>query len=116
MDSEPQEVHNLSIEEKRNKISSNYETIKVLKARLEGQKAQQKSAMNRAAYIKMIFDVTNKVNKQNEEITNVILEVRRLQKDISNLGGRLERSFTVVEDTILRVSYCYPLHLYTDWL
>lgn len=96
-------VQSLSIEEKQNKISSNYETIQVLKERLEENKAQQRLGMTRAAYIKMIFDVTSKVTKQNDEITNVILEARQLQKDISNLSGRLERSFTLVEDTILRV-------------
>lgn len=103
MDDELLGVKSLSIEEKRKKLNSNYETIQVLKGRLEENKAQQRIGMTRAAYIKMIFDVTNKVTKQNDEITDVILEVRQLQKDISNLSGRLERSFTLVEDTILRV-------------
>lgn len=107
MDDELLGVQSLSIEEKRNKLSLNYETIQVLKDRLEESKAQQKVGMTRAAYIKMIFDVTHKVTKQSDEITDVISEVRQLQRDISNLSGRLERSFTLVENTILKVGkYC----------
>lgn len=101
----------LSIEEKRKKIASNYETIKVLKNKLEEDRSQQKVGMTRAAYIKMIFDATKKVNKQNEELNKVILETRRLQKDIGNLSGRLGRSFALVEDTILKVC-CYLRYIF----
>lgn len=94
----------LSISEKQKKIASNYDTIEILKGKLEESRAKQKIGMTRAAYIKMIFDVTNKVNKQNDDLSKIILETRRLQRDISNLSGRLERSFSLVEDTILKVS------------
>lgn len=93
----------LSVEAKKKKINSNYETIGVLKNRIDENKAQQKVSMTRAAYIKMIFDVTTKVDKQNEELNKTIMETRRLQKDITNLSGRLDRSFAQVEETILKV-------------
>lgn len=91
------------IEEKKKKINLNYDTISVLKNRLDENKARQRVSMTRAAYVKMIFDVTNKVDKQNEELNKTVLETRRLQKDISNLSGRLDRSFAQVEETILKV-------------
>lgn len=103
MDDTCQMNKTLSIEQKRKKISLNYDTISVLKNRLDEKKVQQKLGMTRAAYIKMIFDVTAKVDKQNEELNKTVTETRRLQKDISNLGGRLDRSFVQVEETILRV-------------
>lgn len=103
----------LSIEEKREKIRSNYETIEVLQARLEASKRQESHGMTRAAYIKMIFDVTRKVEKQNEELRKSVLEVRNLQKDINNLSGRLERSFTFVENTILKVSLFISFSLFS---
>lgn len=93
-----------STDEKKRKIASNYETINVLKDKLNESKRKERIGMTRAAYIKMIFDVTEKVDKQNDELNKVILDTRRLQRDVNNLSGRLERSFTLVENTILKVS------------
>lgn len=93
----------LSIEEKRAKIKSNYETIEVLRSRLKASQERERVGMTRAAYIKMIFDVTRKVDKQNDELSKAIMDTRYLQRDISNLCGRLDRSFKLVEETILRV-------------
>lgn len=94
----------LGVEEKRRKIESNYETVEVLRSRLEDSKGRQRAGMTRAAYMKMILDVTKKVDRQNEELAKAVAETRRLQRDISHLDGRLERSFRLVEGTILRVS------------
>lgn len=108
----------LTVEEKRAKIKTNYETIEVLKNRLEDKKRKERIGMTRAAYIKMIFDVTKKFDKQNDELSKAILETRRLQRDISNLSGRLERSFTLVESTLLKVNCrrCtkLPCHLFAE--
>lgn len=103
MDQFTENLRSLSVEDKRNKIKSNYETIEVLKNRLDDKRKREKIGMTRSAYIKMIFDVTRKFDKQNDELSKAILETRRLQRDISNLSGRLDRSFTLVEDTILKV-------------
>lgn len=93
----------LSIDEKRRKIESNYEVIGALKARLQEVKERQSKGMTRAAYIRMIFDVTKKVDNQNSELRKIIMETRKLQKDISSQSGRLDRCFTLVEEKILRV-------------
>ena len=93
----------MSLEEKRQKIRANYDKIDVLKNRLEEEKQQERIGMTRAAYIKMIFDVTKKVDKQNDELSKAISDARHLQRDISNLNGRLERSFKHVEGLILKV-------------
>lgn len=97
----------MSIEDKRLKIASNYETIQVLRSRLEKNHERERFGMTRAAYIKMIFDVTRKVDKQNDELSKAIIDTRFLQRDISNVCGRLERSFKLVEEAILKVSVVY---------
>lgn len=97
-------AQSMSLVEKRSKIKSNYETIEILKKRLEENRRKESAGMNRAAYVKMIFDATTKVDKQNEELSKAILDTRHLQRDINNLSGRLERSFTLVEANILKVS------------
>jgi chromosome segregation ATPase len=92
-----------SVEEKRAKIKSNYETIEVLRSRLEESQNRERAGMTRAAYIKMIFDATRKVDKQNTELARAVLETRQLQRDIRSLSGQLERSFKQVEEAFLRV-------------
>lgn len=94
---------NLNIEEKRDKIRSNYETIEVLRAKLNEAAMRERTGMTRAAYIKMIFDVTKKVDKQNDELRRAKQDTRKLQRDISNSTSRLERNFSLVEATILKV-------------
>lgn len=92
-----------SIEEKRARISSNYETIEVLRNRLAESQSRERTGMTRAAYIKMIFDATKKVDKQNTELAKAVLETRQLQREIRSLCGQLDRRFKQVEQTILTV-------------
>lgn len=93
------------IDEKRDKIRSNYEIIEALKSRLEERKRLGKTGMTRNDYLKMIFDVTKKVEKQNLELSRAISDTRQMQRDINNLNGRLDRSFALVKDMIAKVSY-----------
>lgn len=94
----------LSIAEKQAKIQSNYETIEVLRSRLEESQKREKAGMTRAAYIKMIFDATKKVDKQNQELARAVLDIRQLQRDIRSLNGWLDQSFKLAEETIRQVS------------
>uniref|UniRef100_A0A6G1S810 Coiled-coil domain-containing protein 22 homolog n=1 Tax=Aceria tosichella TaxID=561515 RepID=A0A6G1S810_9ACAR len=92
----------LSVEEKRAKISSNYETIEVLRSRLMESQKRERTGMTRAGYIKMIFDATKKVHKQNLELSKAVLETRQLQRDIRSLCGQIDRTFKQTEEIILR--------------
>lgn len=103
-------VSMMSIEEKRSKIKANYETIEVLRARLAESQKRKNSGMTRAAYIKMIFDATKKVDRQNGELAKAVLDTRQLQKDIRSLYVRIERSFKLVEETILKVYIYISVH------
>lgn len=94
-----------NIDRKREKIRSNYETIAVLKSRLGENKRLVRSSMTRNDYLKMIFDVTKKVEKQNLELSRAISDTRQMQRDINNLNGRLDRSFALVKDMIAKVSW-----------
>lgn len=58
--------------------------------------------VNRSAYTQRILEIINNVQKQRDEINNVLADTRELQKEINTLGGRLERSFTVVDELIFR--------------
>ena len=58
--------------------------------------------VNRSAYTQRIFEIINNVRKQTEEINKILGDTREIQKEINTLSGRLERSFTVVDELIFR--------------
>ena len=58
--------------------------------------------MNRSAYTQRILEIINNVRKQKDEIDKVLGDTRSIQKEINTLTGRLERSFTVVDELIFR--------------
>lgn len=58
--------------------------------------------MNRSAYTQRILEIINNVRKQRDEISKVLADTREIQKEINTLTGRLERSFTVVDELIFR--------------
>ena len=58
--------------------------------------------VNRSAYTQRILEIINNVRKQKDEINKVLADTREIQKEINTLTGRLERSFTVVDELIFR--------------
>lgn len=58
--------------------------------------------VNRSAYTQRILEIINNVKKQRDEIDKVLADTREIQKQINTLTGRLERSFTVVDELIFR--------------
>lgn len=56
----------------------------------------------RSAYTQRILEIINNVRKQRDEISKVLADTREIQKEINTLTGRLERSFTVVDELIFR--------------
>ncbi|XP_015187507.1 PREDICTED: coiled-coil domain-containing protein 22 homolog [Polistes dominula] len=58
--------------------------------------------INRSAYTQRILEIINNVRKQRDEINKVLADTREIQKEINTLTGRLERSFTVVDELIFR--------------
>uniref|UniRef100_A0AAR5Q7B7 Coiled-coil domain-containing protein 22 homolog n=2 Tax=Dendroctonus ponderosae TaxID=77166 RepID=A0AAR5Q7B7_DENPD len=55
---------------------------------------------NRAAYTKRILEIVGNIQKQNKEIQKIISDTRQVQKDISNLTGQVDRSFTLSDEMI----------------
>ncbi|XP_033215931.1 coiled-coil domain-containing protein 22 homolog [Belonocnema kinseyi] len=58
--------------------------------------------VTRSAYTQRILEIINNVRKQKDEIDKVLGDTRSIQKEINTLTGRLERSFTVVDELIFR--------------
>ncbi|XP_011498353.1 PREDICTED: coiled-coil domain-containing protein 22 homolog [Ceratosolen solmsi marchali] len=58
--------------------------------------------VSRSAYTQRILEIINNVKKQKDEIDKILGDTREMQKEINVLTGRLERSFTVVDELIFR--------------
>ncbi|VEN41451.1 unnamed protein product [Callosobruchus maculatus] len=67
------------------------------------QKYQQMGRNNnRSAYTKRILEIIGNIRKQNNEIQKVLSDTRSIQKDINNLTGQVDRSFTLCDELIFR--------------
>lgn len=77
------------------------------KANIERQLTEECSKLprttSRSAYTKRILEIIGNIKKQDEEIQKVLKDTKEVQKDISNLTGQLERSFTLADELIFRV-------------
>lgn len=62
----------------------------------------------RSIYTKRIVEIISNVDKQNIEIKKILEDTRQLQKEINILEGQLERSFSVADETLFRVSNYFP--------
>ena len=52
------------------------------------------------------------VKKQNEEMHRVLEDVKSVQREINSIQGKVERTFTVTDEIIFRVSYSRNLPIY----
>ncbi|KAJ8919437.1 hypothetical protein NQ315_016535 [Exocentrus adspersus] len=65
------------------------------------QKYQQMNRNNnRSAYTRRILEIIGNIRKQNNEIQKVLKDTRETQKEINNLTGQVDRSFTLSEELI----------------
>ncbi|XP_076625012.1 coiled-coil domain-containing protein 22 homolog isoform X2 [Colletes latitarsis] len=61
-----------------------------------------KETIKRSRCTEEIFEIINNVKKQRDGINKVLVDTREIQKEINTLTGRVERSFTVVDELIFR--------------
>lgn len=65
--------------------------------------------LDRKFYTKRIFEIINNVKKQEQDIDKILVDIRGLQREINQLSGKVTRTYTVVEETIIKGSNL------TDW-
>lgn len=58
----------------------------------------------RLAYTKKILEITANIKKQNGEIESILKDTKVVQKEINILNGQVDRSFTLSDELIFRVS------------
>ncbi|KAF7266793.1 coiled-coil domain-containing protein 22 homolog isoform X2 [Rhynchophorus ferrugineus] len=55
---------------------------------------------NRASYTERILEIVANIKKQDLEIQKILSDTRNVQKDINNLTGQVDRSFTLSDELI----------------
>lgn len=58
----------------------------------------------RSVYTRKILEIIGNIKKQDEEIKKILKDTKEVQKDINNLNGQLDRSFTLSDELIFRVN------------
>lgn len=58
------------------------------------------------------MEIIGNISKQKVEINKILSDTRILQKDMNNMNGRLDRSFTVVDELVFKVCF-YHKFIYT---
>ena len=53
------------------------------------------------------MEIIGNIAKQKEDIDKVLKDTKELQKEINNLTGQLDRSFTVADELIFQVKYFF---------
>jgi iron uptake system EfeUOB component EfeO/EfeM len=61
------------------------------------------------------MEIVGNISKQKEGIDKVLKDTKELQKEINNLTGQLDRSFTVADELIFRVkcSFLNSVNMYS---
>ncbi|VDD85856.1 unnamed protein product [Enterobius vermicularis] len=71
--------------------------LKKLEAKLDGM---EKTPLNRNLYTKRIFEMVASIKKQREEVEKILVDNAGIQKEVGSLNGKLDRTFTAVEDRL----------------
>jgi iron uptake system EfeUOB component EfeO/EfeM len=67
------------------------------------------------------MEIIGNIAKQKEDIDKVLKDTKELQKEINNLTGQLDRSFTIADELIFQVKYSFfvydehvPFYVFSD--
>uniref|UniRef100_A0A0V0G9E8 Coiled-coil domain-containing protein 22 homolog n=1 Tax=Triatoma dimidiata TaxID=72491 RepID=A0A0V0G9E8_TRIDM len=93
-----------SLKEKLESLHKQIANKQLAKDKLQEEYDQLPKNIKRSAYTRRILEIIGNIKKQRDEIDKVLKDMKTLQKDTNLLSERLERSFTVTDETIFRNS------------
>ncbi|XP_073997852.1 coiled-coil domain-containing protein 22 homolog [Rhodnius prolixus] len=91
-----------SLKEKLESLNKQIANKQLARDKLQEEYDQLPKNIKRSAYTRRILEIIGNIKKQKDEIDKVIKDMKTLQKDTNLLTEKLERSFTVTDDTIFR--------------
>ncbi|KAK2178693.1 hypothetical protein NP493_533g00004 [Ridgeia piscesae] len=87
---------------KMKELASESRGKEVLCKQLMSEYEQMTKDVNRSTYTRRILEIVSNIKKQKTEIDKVLLDTRSVQKEINQLSGKLDRTFTVTDELIFR--------------
>uniref|UniRef100_A0A6A7G438 Coiled-coil domain-containing protein 22 homolog n=2 Tax=Hirondellea gigas TaxID=1518452 RepID=A0A6A7G438_9CRUS len=94
-----------SLRQKRQGVLQEAPTIHAQTQLLTEKLQTRGQAVARSVYTKRILEMTAAVHQQRQVTESVLLEVRKLQKEINSIAGKIDRSFTVIEEVSYKASW-----------
>ncbi|KAK2549683.1 Coiled-coil domain-containing protein 22-like protein [Acropora cervicornis] len=80
-----------------------YRELKQLNAnRVVVEYETMRKDVNRSAYTSRILEIVGNIEKQREEIKKILIDTKAVQKEINQLSGKLDRTFSVTDELIFR--------------
>lgn len=58
--------------------------------------------LSRVAYTRRIMEIVHNIQRQKEDINKILGDTRVVQKEINQLGGKLDRVFTTTDEQIYK--------------
>ncbi|KAI5933922.1 coiled-coil domain-containing protein 22 isoform X2 [Manis javanica] len=58
--------------------------------------------VSRLAYTQRILEIVGNIQKQKEDITKILSDMKELQKEINALSGKLDRTFAVTDELVFK--------------
>ena len=58
--------------------------------------------LSRVAYTRRIMEIVHNIQRQKEDINKILGDTRVVQKEINQLGGKLDRVFTTTDEQIFK--------------
>ena len=75
-------------------------------AQLLSDKLKSRSqTIGRSFYTKSILELTAKVHQQRQVTGALLQDIKRVQKEINSLSGKIDRSFTLIEEVSYKASW-----------
>ena len=94
--------HELELQEVKKILNSRRRDINIKEQMIKDLTAKIPNPFppTRNAYTKRIMEILNNIKKLNVDTKKVILDTRSLQKEITSLTGKVQRSFSVADETV----------------
>lgn len=67
-----------------------------------GEYERMSKDLSRVAYTRRIMEIVHNIQRQKEDINKILGDTRVVQKEINQLGGKLDRVFTVTDEQVFK--------------
>ncbi|XP_074619647.1 coiled-coil domain-containing protein 22 homolog [Acropora palmata] len=91
-----------SLREKMKEVAEDARGKEDLYKQLVVEYETMRKDVNRSAYTSRILEIVGNIEKQREEIKKILIDTKAVQKEINQLSGKLDRTFSVTDELIFR--------------